>query len=137
MKILKNPKSVFPGLPILLHPNTMCWYFSHSQTFRQLIIIKICALKCLEKIFDFQFHGLVKFLQYKFLTAVVQYRMLDHSSFRDLIRVCTPEQNVDVKSEVVHGFVENTLLWKIITECFCSKNKTIFSDVTSDIIHIL
>ena len=53
---------------------------------------------------------MVKFLQYKFLTTVVQYRVLDHGSFRDLPRVCTPEQNVDVKSEVVHAVVENTLL---------------------------
>ena len=53
---------------------------------------------------------MVKFLQYKFLTTVVQYRVLDHGSFRDLPRVCTPEQNVDVKSEVVHAVAENTLL---------------------------
>ena len=43
MKIRENPQNVLPGLWILVQPNTMYLYFSHSQTFRQLINIKICA----------------------------------------------------------------------------------------------
>ena len=44
MKIRENPENIRPGLWIILHPNTMR-YFSHSQTFRKLINIKIWAWK--------------------------------------------------------------------------------------------
>ena len=40
MKICEIPENVHPSLWILLHPNTMCTYFSYCQTFRQLIIQK-------------------------------------------------------------------------------------------------
>ena len=58
MKICEKPENVLLGLWIHLHPSTMCSYFSHSQTFRHLMNIKICAWRwSWEKIFDFKFHG--------------------------------------------------------------------------------
>ena len=58
MKTREKPENVLPGLWILLHPSTMCSYFSHSQTFRHLTNIKMCAWRwSWEKIFDFKFHG--------------------------------------------------------------------------------
>ena len=56
MKICENLENVFPGLWILLHPNTVL-LFSLSQTFRQQTI-KICVLRgSWENTFAFQFHG--------------------------------------------------------------------------------
>ena len=44
----------------LLHPNTMCLYFHHSQTFQQLIDRKCWSWRwSWEKIFDLQWHGQV------------------------------------------------------------------------------
>ena len=45
MKIRKNPGSILLGLWILLHPNIMCQYFSHSHSFFNiniLMLIDIC-----------------------------------------------------------------------------------------------
>ena len=61
-----------------------CGYFSHSQTFRQVINIKICiSRRSWGKIFDFQFNGHIL----TFLIEVDQHCNPEHDGDANLVKI--------------------------------------------------